>query len=63
MYVCDSGNNRIQVFSNSGVFLGRFGIGGSGGGQFSNPNDISVYGNTIVVNDFGNNRMSFWTRT
>ena len=63
IYVCDSGNNRIQVFSNLGTYLGKFGIGGSGNDQFSNPNDISINGNNIVVNDAGNNRMSFWTRT
>lgn len=62
LYVCDSGNNRVQVFSTSGVLLGKFGIGGSGGGQLSNPNDISILDTNIVVNDFGNNRLSFWTR-
>lgn len=63
IYVCDSGNNRIQVFSNTGTYLGKFGIGGSGNDQFSAPNDISIYGSSIVVNDAGNSRLSFWTRT
>lgn len=32
--VCDNGNNRIQVFSWNGVFIGKFGCEGMGNGYF-----------------------------
>lgn len=32
--VCDNGNNRIQVFSCNGGFIGKFGCEGIGNGFF-----------------------------
>jgi formylglycine-generating enzyme required for sulfatase activity len=43
VYVADSGNSRIQVFSNKGVFLRQFGSRGDMPGQFRDgPRAVSV---------------------
>ncbi len=56
--VADSRNERIQVFSSSGVFLKKFGTKGTGPGELDRPSGvcISPEGYIIVV-DFGNNRV------
>jgi len=41
--VCDSGNNRVQVFHQNGAFqIGSFGLSGSGLGQMDGPVDVAV---------------------
>jgi len=40
--VCDSGNNRIQVFDLEGKFLFKFGVRGFGKGYFDGPNSVDV---------------------
>ncbi len=57
MYVVDSGNNRVQEWS-VGKEIGEFGTSGTGNGQFSKPEGITVdsSGNLWVV-DTGNNRV------
>lgn len=42
IYVCDTGNNRIQIFDDKGVFLGQFGEEGSHSGQFRNPTGLAI---------------------
>ena len=56
--VCDSGNNRIQVFDMNGVFLSAYGSKGWIKGQFRNPQGIAVDSNgQVVVVDSGNDRL------
>jgi DNA-binding beta-propeller fold protein YncE len=64
VYVADSGNNRIQVFSNNGTFIKRWGSIGSGPGEFRHPEGIAVdtsrnnsNSNILYVADSGNNRI------
>lgn len=56
--VADSRNDRIQIFTSSGVFIKKFGSKGTGPGEFDRPSGvcISPEGKIIVV-DFGNNRV------
>jgi DNA-binding beta-propeller fold protein YncE len=51
VYVSDSGNARIQVFSPTGAFLRQVGSRGEGEGEFLEPFDLTVdpNGNLYVV--------------
>ncbi|MGZ8919679.1 MAG: 6-bladed beta-propeller, partial [Limisphaerales bacterium] len=63
LYVADSCNHRIQIFSPEGEFLQAFGRAGSGPGQFSYPYDIRIdsEGNRFVC-EFGNSRVQIFDR-
>jgi PKD repeat protein len=65
IYVCDTVNNRIQVFNktNPYAFVGQFGSSGSGDGQFNAPSGISVDTNFIYVTDYSNNRVQIFNKT
>ena len=58
LMVCDSGNDRVQVFELSGKFLTTFGTKGSGNGQFYYPvSTANLSDGRIVVSDGLNNRI------
>jgi DNA-binding beta-propeller fold protein YncE len=58
LYVADSCNHRIQVFSPDGKFLRAYGHAGSGPGEFSYPYDIRVdKAGRQYVCEFGNSRI------
>ncbi|MCK5148593.1 6-bladed beta-propeller [bacterium] len=57
-YVLDAGDNSVKVFNNKGVFEYSFGSKGQGPGEFFRVNDLSIYNNTIYINDRGNQRLS-----
>ena len=62
IYVADSNNDRIQVFSPSGGPLFDFGSTGTGMGEFTYPNCLAVDGNDdIYVGEFKNNRIQVFT--
>jgi len=48
VYVADSGNNRIQKFTSTGIFLDKWGERGNGEGQFINPIHIAVDSNNDI---------------
>lgn len=61
-YVVDTGNNRIQKFAFSGfppgVFTSKWGINGSGNGQFNAPKGIVIdSAGNVYLADTGNNRV------
>ncbi|MSU64079.1 MAG: ABC transporter permease subunit [Pedosphaera sp.] len=58
IYVADSCNHRIQVFSEDGKFLRAYGRAGSRQGELSYPYDVQVdtNGNQFVC-EFGNSRL------
>ncbi|HEU0039625.1 MAG TPA: NHL repeat-containing protein, partial [Verrucomicrobiae bacterium] len=58
LYVADSCNHRIQIFSSDGKFIRQYGRPGSGWGELSYPYDIAVDadGNQFVC-EFGNSRI------
>jgi 6-bladed beta-propeller len=53
VYVSDSGNARLQVFTRQGRFVRQFGSFGSGKGQFLRPFDVAAdnAGNVYVADD------------
>jgi DNA-binding beta-propeller fold protein YncE len=59
VYVADSENDRVQIFTESGDFLGEMGGTGSGPGQFSTPEAIAFdpSGSFFYVADKGNFRI------
>jgi streptogramin lyase len=61
--VSDRGNNRVQVFSRWGEYLGDFGSLGSGAGQMSEPSGIAASSRGVIfVSDKNNKRIQRWTQ-
>jgi len=61
IYVADSCNHRIQVFSSQGKFLRQYGRAGSGPGEFSYPYDIRIDATGLqFVCEFGNSRVQIF---
>nr|NIT36459.1 6-bladed beta-propeller [candidate division Zixibacteria bacterium] len=62
IYVVDSNNHRIQYFTSSGSFLGKWGSEGTGNGQFSYPRGIAVTpdGAYFYVADCSNHRIQYF---
>jgi tripartite motif-containing protein 71 len=67
IYVADTGNNRIQKLTSSGVFVTKWGknngdgTSGSGDGEFSSPKDVvaNSSGNVYVVDGFNHRIQTF----
>ena len=61
IYVADSCNHRIQIFSSDGMFLRTYGRAGSGRGELSYPYDVRVdaQGRQYVC-EFGNSRIQIF---
>jgi len=59
LFVADSCNHRIQVFSADGTFLKSLGKAGTARGEFSYPYDIRIddVGNQYIC-EFGNSRLT-----
>lgn len=61
VYIVDSDNHRVQVFSGKGVFLYQFGKKGKGNGEFNTPFGIAVNDHDeIYVSEHGNNRIQIF---
>jgi probable HAF family extracellular repeat protein len=61
--VTDTGNNRVQIFNSSGVYLSQFGTFGSGDGQFGyGPSGVAIdpVSRNIIVTDTGTNRVQIF---
>ncbi len=61
LYVADSGNNRIQKFDPTGLFLAQVGSAGTGNGQFSQPWGVAVdaQGNVFVADTWNHRVQKF----
>ena len=51
IYVTDTGNSRIQKFTNDGQFLSSWGINGVEVGELQSPVGIAIYENNVYVVD------------
>jgi ABC-type Fe3+ transport system permease subunit/DNA-binding beta-propeller fold protein YncE len=61
VYVADSCNHRVQVFSAEGELLGSFGRAGAGAGEMSYPYDVRVDSTGLrFVCEFGNSRVQIF---
>jgi YD repeat-containing protein len=62
VYVSDAENNRIEMFTTEGAYVGQFSSHGGGSGQVNDPTAIATdaMGNVYVV-DTGNNRVEEFT--
>ncbi|XP_060597981.1 tripartite motif-containing protein 3-like isoform X2 [Ruditapes philippinarum] len=62
--VADSGNNRIQVISNFGVFMKKFGKKGKKEGEFDEPTGVTELPNgDIAVADKNNKRVQVFSES
>jgi len=62
IFITDSKNDRVVVFSRKGILLRQWGTKGSKSGQFIEPNGIAIYKNMLYVVDSGNNRVQVFNR-
>jgi streptogramin lyase len=57
VYIADSNNNRVEVFSKTGAFRSKWGTIGSANGQFTGAQDVAVGPDgSVWVADDGNAR-------
>jgi DNA-binding beta-propeller fold protein YncE len=55
VYVADTNNHRVQVFTGTGTFVRKWGGTGTGDGQFNAPTGIVVDGSgNVYVADTNN---------
>ena len=58
VYVCESGNSRVSIFSTDGEFIKSFGQKGDGPAQFNWPRGIALdKSGTLYICDFFNSRI------
>ncbi|MCK5738062.1 NHL repeat-containing protein [bacterium] len=63
VYICDTGNNRIQKFSGQGTFIKEAGGFGWGRNQFNQPLDVDVSTTLdVFVADYQNQRILRYDR-
>ena len=61
LYVADTNNNRLQMFTIYGIYQGQWGTPGSAAGQFLGPHEITIDGSGILyVADRLNNRIQMF---
>jgi len=57
LYVCDTGNHRVQVFTLDGTWVRSWGSKGAGEGEFNCNFGITVYDKEVYVGDYENHRV------
>lgn len=61
VYVVDSGNDRLQVFTPSGTFVRVIGGSGTAPGLFDYPISVATLGSRLYVSEFGGKRVQVLT--
>jgi DNA-binding beta-propeller fold protein YncE/tetratricopeptide (TPR) repeat protein len=62
IYIADTENNRIQVFSPQGAFLRKWGKKGDRAGEFDAPAGIAVRMGKVFVSDTDNDRVQIFDK-
>ena len=63
IHVTDEFNNRVNVYSETGEYLTKWGESGSGEGQFDGPSGITINSkDEIIVVDQRNNRVQKYSK-
>jgi YD repeat-containing protein len=57
LWVADSGNNRVEKFSEEGAYLSSYGKEGSGAGEFTGVGDVTQCKGNMYATDTGGNRV------
>jgi DNA-binding beta-propeller fold protein YncE len=60
LYVLDSEQNRVVMFSADGQYKGKFGNRGSGLGELSSPQGLTLSEGIVYVADSGNSRIQMY---
>ena len=61
VYVADSSNRRIQVFTPEGQYVRKFGSKGAGPGELCEPAGVAIDGDLVYVAESGNHRVSVFS--
>lgn len=61
IFVADRGSNDVKIFDRNGDYLSAFGGEGQGPGEFGRLADLALVGDTLVVHDSRNRRLSRWS--
>ena len=63
VYVADTANNKIKVFSSNGTFISTWGRYGSGAGMLKFPEDVAIdpSSGSVYVADTANNRIQVFS--
>ncbi len=62
LWIADTGNHRVQVWTIHGEFVRAFGAFGSASGELNAPHGIAVDGERVVVADTLNDRVQVFDR-
>ena len=60
-YIADSGNGRVQVFTEDGQYLRQFGKKGEGKGEIGSCSSIAIDSDIVYIADEANHRISLFT--
>ncbi len=60
VFISDSANNRVAMFSLDGKYRGSFGASGSGPGELREPQGVAFYDGVVYVADNGNDRIQLY---
>jgi glucose/arabinose dehydrogenase len=62
VYIADTANNRIQVFSENGTFINKWGKTGKADGNFNTPSGIAIDSSgKVYIADTANNRIQVFS--
>jgi len=57
IYIIESGDHQIQVFTFDGTFINKWGKNGKENGEFRDPCHLSIFNDFIYITDFAENRI------